>query len=99
MQHCCVNFFLGHFLSSPNIAEHFVEFCCVFWKLDNWSVIKFLFHGNGEMRAVNLNIYYMRNSLTAIIQNGIPPNCNWGKMKKAPDNIFDQESFSSDRAN
>ena len=42
------NFSRSIFSSSPNIAENFVEFCCVFCKLDHLActVVEFLFHGN-----------------------------------------------------
>ena len=48
-----------------------------------WHVIQFLFHGDGEMRAVILKKYYMSNGLTAIIHNKIPQNFQGsrGKMK------------------
>ena len=62
--------------------------------------MQFLFHGNGEMRAVVLKKYYLPNSPTSIKHSQFPQNFQGSRGKIKNDLIkMSLKNFNSDGAN
>ena len=68
------NFFWSFFHLPSTLLKKLWNLVVYFVSKNIRHLTKFLFHSDGEMRAVILKIYYMSNGPNSIIHNRIPPN-------------------------